>query len=633
MKKGVWFFLVAIFLSSNVVHVKAQSSASNNGFDQTINLNLRDLVDNEKLRLLRKSDPELKANEWLKLSADLRKTLDLSTEQEWIVLLKRPYNIYKAAEVKFEASSNAPLGESEKRKLRDVARLQQRQLVKTATERVLNRLEASEWELVTRYKYLSMIKVKTKKIRQLSRLLGSPDVALVTRERVYKPTLTQSLPLIDQLEAQTAGIGGQGVAQVIIDSGLDYTNSAFGCSAIATPATCPVVASVDVAMEDGVLDDMGHGTQVAGVAAAVAPESNLIGIDVFHDGNALSSDIGKAIDWIIDNRDLYNIVVANFSLGSDQVFGLSNCDILAGDLAGSFRDLVDYGVLPVVSSGNNAQATGISAPACLSSAFSVGASYDQAFANISYPSCSESNVNVDDITCFTNSWSSLDMLAPGSLITTTGSSVAGTSFASPHVAGAAALLIAQTPALSIAQVRQKLTASTTIIEDSRNSFSFPRLELAQVLQPANDDFAFSQSVAPLQTVSGNSVFSSAQANEPGGFNVSVWYSFNVPTSSDYQVHFNSNIAQVLTVFEGGTLAGLNVLQIFNSNDIGNINLQTGVNYKIQVASVLNGGEFDFNFVQVSPSYVDEEIPFLPAWAIAALIAFFSWLLQSRRIKN
>jgi subtilisin family serine protease len=103
----------------------------------------------------------------------------------------------------------------------------------------------------------------------------------VGSDRRDEAFLTQSLPLIGQPAAAGAGHTGAGTAVAVLDTGVDFTQAAFGgCGSPGTPG-CKVVVSQDIAPNDGSLDDNGHGTNVSGIVVGVAPDTKLLVFDVF----------------------------------------------------------------------------------------------------------------------------------------------------------------------------------------------------------------------------------------------------------------------------------------------------------------------------------------------------------------
>jgi hypothetical protein len=148
--------------------------------------------------------------------------------------------------------------------------------------------------------------------------------------------------------------------------------------------------------------------------------------------------------------------------------------------ASAINALKANGTAVFASAGNNFSSTTMGAPACIQNTVAVGAVYDAAFGT-SALFCSESTA-ADKITCFSNASTVLDLLAPGAAITSDGSAGGlstyyGTSQASPHAAGAAAVLFAANPSLTPAQVETALKATGVSIFDSRNGLSYPRIDL------------------------------------------------------------------------------------------------------------------------------------------------------------
>ncbi|MFO0006780.1 MAG: S8 family serine peptidase, partial [bacterium] len=113
--------------------------------------------------------------------------------------------------------------------------------------------------------------------------------------------------------------------------------------------------------------------------------------------------------------------------------------------------------------------TSMAAPACSPSAVSVGAVYDSNMGAIGWSGCSDSSTAADKVTCFSNSTSFLDLLAPGALITAGGHTMGGTSQASPHVAGAMALVAAAFPDATPDEIEARLKSTGVNVTDSRNS--------------------------------------------------------------------------------------------------------------------------------------------------------------------
>lgn len=235
--------------------------------------------------------------------------------------------------------------------------------------------------------------------------------------------------------------GGAGTHLYIIDTGLRVTHDEFagrvgggrnfagsGGLGLPIPLLGPVLGGLlggggDIDPED-FSDCNGHGTHVAGTAAGatygIAKQATVYGVRVLGcDGGGANSGVIAGVDWVAENAQMP--AVANMSLGGGASTALDD----------AVRNAVDAGVVMVVAAGNSdADACGGS-PNRVAEAVTVG-----------------STTSNDDRSSFSNRGSCVDLFAPGSNITsawyesdTQTNTISGTSMASPHVAGAAALLL------------------------------------------------------------------------------------------------------------------------------------------------------------------------------------------------
>ena len=139
--------------------------------------------------------------------------------------------------------------------------------------------------------------------------------------------------------------------------------------------------------------------------------------------------------------------------------------------------------------------------------------------------------------------------------------------------------------------------------------TFPRLSLATVLQPDNDNFSAAVAIQITDIVVDNSAFSSTETGE--SVSTSVWYSVTPAESGNYSIELTSSSAQTANIYTGsGAITQLNLLGSSDgtSNDV--VFLQAGTTYWIQVASNSSGGEFQFTFI-TAPASVN--VP-LPLWS-------------------
>jgi subtilisin family serine protease len=361
-------------------------------------------------------------------------------------------------------------------------------------EEALNALTADDAETLEDYDHLPVMFLRVKSKRALERLAAQPGVTGIYENRQFSLMLDQSLPLIGQPVVSHAGFTGSGTAVAVLDTGVDYTRAAFGnctgnnepadcLSLLPAPPGCRVACVKDFATNDNDLDDHGHGTNVSGIVSGVAPGTKVIGLDVFEcvdsqcnpapcngsNFSACSDRIIDAINWTIANKAAYNIVALNMSLGG----GGSEIPCDSDDFAVYIANAKSAGILSAVASGNNGFKNMLSSPACVPVAVSVGAVYD---GGPNTPWNSE-----DRVTSFSNSADFLTLLAPGSYITAAGISMQGTSQATPHVAGAIAVLRSAFPLDTPSQIVSRMTASGIPVLDTRNEIIKPRIDLGTAL--------------------------------------------------------------------------------------------------------------------------------------------------------
>jgi subtilisin family serine protease len=224
-------------------------------------------------------------------------------------------------------------------------------------------------------------------------------------------------------------------------------------------------------------DDNGHGSHVAGITAAkddsngvvgVAPGARLWAIKVLDRNGAGSlSNVIKGIDYVTANAA--QIEVANLSLG---------CECFSSALNTAITNSVAAGVTYVVAAGNSAKDAQTFSPANHPDVIAVSAMVDTD-GKCGGLGTSTSYGADDTFASFSNFGSVVDMAAPGVNIYSTYKSgtyatLSGTSMASPHVAGAAALFKASNPSASPLDVKNSLISngSTSSTVCDGNGFGY-----------------------------------------------------------------------------------------------------------------------------------------------------------------
>jgi len=273
---------------------------------------------------------------------------------------------------------------------------------------------------------------------------------------------------------------GKTPAIAIVDSGIQ-NRSDFGNRIVASVNLSTVPGNT--ASDAGALDDKrGHGTFVAGIAAGSAPDlagaapgAPLVSIKVMNDqGQAKTTDVIAACQWILDNKSKYNIRVANFSLHSSYSTNFYRDPL---DLA--VEKLWFSGVTVVAAAGNYGSAAGPSgvlyAPGNDPFVVTVGAvdignstrSNDDAAASWSAYGYTKDGFYKPELAAPGRymvgpipSGSTIAASRPANMVGTDRIELSGTSFAAPIVAGTAADMLARHPEWTPDQVKGALMRST-----------------------------------------------------------------------------------------------------------------------------------------------------------------------------
>lgn len=321
---------------------------------------------------------------------------------------------------------------------------------------------------------LPLVQVTATSLEAAVAMLGRDEATAAWPIEVYSLSDAQTFDLIHQPAAAAGGFRGTGTSVAVLDTGADYTQPDLGsCTGVGTPSTCRVAYAQDFAASDSALDAHGHGTNVSAIVAGVATEAKILALDVFTGGVAYSNHTISAINWAVSNKGLYGIAALNLSLGGGSYASPCTSDAMGLALATARS----AGIAPVVASGNDANKAGMASPGCAPASISVGAVYDANVGAVGWSSCTDSTTASDVVTCFSNSASFLTLLAPGTFVTAGGRDMSGTSQATPHVAGAMAVLRAGFPTESVDQLVARLTTTGQPVTDRRNGLVKPRIDL------------------------------------------------------------------------------------------------------------------------------------------------------------
>ena len=289
-------------------------------------------------------------------------------------------------------------------------------------------------------------------------LAALPGVSAVEADSVMRATGTQSptpsygLDRIDQRalpldSTLTTSTDGAGVRAYIVDTGILLSHTDFGGRA---------VTGFDAVTAGGsAIDCNGHGTHVAGTTGGtqygVAKAAILVAVRVLGcQGSGSNAGVIAGVDFVARDHAAGAPAVANMSLGGTASTALDNA------VKGAIADGVVFAVAAGNDGGTVGELTGAAnacngSPSRVPEALTVGATDP-----------------TDTMASYSSRGPCLDLFAPGTGITsawfsspTASNTISGTSMATPHVAGVAALLLSANPGATAAQVAAQLVGNAT----------------------------------------------------------------------------------------------------------------------------------------------------------------------------
>jgi subtilisin family serine protease len=311
--------------------------------------------------------------------------------------------------------------------------------------------------------------------------------------------LNESVGLIKADSVWDIGYTGKNITIAIIDTGVDYTHPDLGgCFGDG----CKVVGGYDITNDDeDPMDDQGHGTHVAGIAAGngilkgVAPDAKLYAYKVLDEGGrGFSSNTMEGIERAVDpNQDgnfSDHVDIISMSLGA--MCGMYS-DKCGPDDASSraIDNAVDAGVIAVIAAGNSGPSLGtINSPGTARKAITVGATTkndELAYFSSRGPVVWDGGLVIKP-----------DVVAPGvNICSAQYDSIldwkkcyddqhifsSGTSMATPHVAGAAALILEANPSWTPEEIKNAMMLSAKDIYEKVNAQGAGLINIEKAIDP------------------------------------------------------------------------------------------------------------------------------------------------------
>jgi subtilisin family serine protease len=390
--------------------------------------------------------------------------------------------------------------------------LTRRAAVHARQTRTLGALSPGSFQMKYRYESVSGFAGRAN-ANAINALLRHPEVTAIHLDYEIYGTLAEGVALIGADTAHSAGFTGFGVNVALLDSGVDTDHPDLADDIVAEQCFCNdhpspqkgccPAGGIQQSGTGSAEDDEGHGTHTAGIitsagvvaAPGVAPDAGIVAIKVLSaSGSGFSSSIDAAFDWLVTNHQALGIRVVNASLGDGGEHNNPLASPCSGTPSANAVALLHAaGVVVFAASGNDGYDDGISEPACIPEAISVGGVYDASMGSVGW--CGNSSCSTilctdasgpDVFVCHSNSDEILDILAPdwrtnSPALGGGAAQFGGTSASSPYAAGQAALLLQDDPNLSPEDIRSLLTANGPLVTNPDNGLSFPRSDVEAAL--------------------------------------------------------------------------------------------------------------------------------------------------------
>lgn len=363
------------------------------------------------------------------------------------------------------------------------------------------------------------LKINKKEMEKLENDKNVEEISLSPKISAF---LQDSISIVNatvtwQIKMNSINITGIDETICIVDTAVNFSHPDLQGRNL----TCVIDCYNKECIEDcSLTDDNGHGTHIAGIAAAsgriegIAKQAGLISLKVLDENGDAHPQNGTinlrdAIQWCVQNRDIYNISVISLSLGTNTLYN-DYCDsIFSSTLTKAINNATFYNVSVITATGNQGSVTSIASPACIQNSTSVGA------------------VRKDDVIVY-NRNNLTDLIAPGYLINSTRGysggcltgcscygeymTCSGTSMAAPQVSGAFALVrqylrLQNSKEPKHYEIQNSLNNTGTIINDPYSGLNFSRIDIysavssldssnpeVNLISPENQSSHFNQNV-------------------------------------------------------------------------------------------------------------------------------------------
>ena len=395
----------------------------------------------------------------------------------------------------------------------------QRLSIKQSQKELLRRLDSYAVRDIKQFEYIPYLALEAN-AAALKQMQNDSLVFSIEEDEIGEPALAQSVSQIGAPAAWASGYTGSGQTVAIIDSGVDKNHSFLSGKVIAescyssnvsgmTTSFCPGGATVSTAPDSGLhcpadIAGCAHGTHLAGTAAGrgsgfsgVAKDANIISIQIYSKfetsaacgaivpcARYFTSDLIRGLERVRTLAGtIDNIAAVDLSLQTGQKF-TSNCDVSQSATKAAIDNLRSINIPTAACSGNFSFTDALTAPACISSAVSVGSVGDGSLGALT-----------DSVVGTSDSSPLLHLLAPGQWITSSVpgggfQNYTGTSMAAAHVTGAFAILKQRNPNATVGQMLNALINTGLPIVDSRNGIVKPRIRIDNAVKAVNNKVLF-----------------------------------------------------------------------------------------------------------------------------------------------